>query len=166
MKALLIHNPSAGTSTDYGAVGAAVDVLRAEGWGVEGKETIAGGDATKFARQAAEAAYHSVFAVGGDGTVNEVVNGILGSTTSLGVLPYGTANVWAKEMGLPLNDMAAAARLQANAPAVFIDAGQVQGDDFGPRAFLLWCGVGFDASITAEIEPQRALKRRFGALMF
>jgi YegS/Rv2252/BmrU family lipid kinase len=163
---MVIHNPSAGSRTDHGAVDAAVAALRENGWEVQVRQTTSGGDATKLARLASLSACDSVFAVGGDGTANEVVNGILGTNTSLGVLPYGTANVWAKEMGLPLNDMVAAARLQANAPAVCIDAGQAQGDGFGPRAFLLWCGVGFDASITAEIEPQRALKRRLGAAMF
>lgn len=166
MKALLIHNPSAGTRTDYSQVIAARDVLRAEGWEAESEETSSGGEATKIARQAAQAGYDALFAVGGDGTLNEVMNGILGSGTALGVLPYGTANVWAKEMGLPLNDLAAAARAQAKATRCWVDAGEAFGESFGSRAFLLWCGVGFDASITAEIEPQRALKRRLGALMF
>ena len=166
MKALLVHNPSAGTRTDFAAVEAACNELRTGGWEVEAQRTLTVGDATKLARQAAQASYQAVFAVGGDGTVNEVLNGVLGSDTSLGVLPYGTANVWAKEMGLPSYDMAAAARLQAHAPSVVIDAGEVRGEGFGPRAFLLWCGVGFDAQIAAQIEPQRALKRRLGALMF
>jgi diacylglycerol kinase-like protein len=166
MRALLIHNPSAGMRTDYNALQSALVVMREAGWEVEARETHAGGDATNLARQAAQSDYGAVFAVGGDGTLNEVMNGVLGSDTALGVLPYGTANVWAKEMGLPLNDMAAAARVQVYAPAVPVDVGQVRGESFGPRAFLLWCGVGFDAHITAEIEPQRALKRRLGALMF
>ncbi len=166
MKALLIHNPSAGMRTDYRALEAARAVIRQAGWQVDVQETEAGGDATKLAREAAESDLNAVFAVGGDGTLNEVLNGVLGSRTALGVLPYGTANVWAKEMGLPLNDMAAAARLQIEAPVVCIDVGQAQSELFGPRAFLLWCGVGFDAFVTAEIEPQRALKRRLGALMF
>jgi diacylglycerol kinase (ATP) len=152
--------------TDYSALQSALVVMREAGWEVEARETHASGDATNLARQAAQSDYGAIFAVGGDGTLNEVMNGVLGSDTALGVLPYGTANVWAKEMGLPLNDMAAAARAQVYAPAVPVDVGQVRGESFGPRAFLLWCGVGFDAHITAEIEPQRALKRRLGALMF
>jgi diacylglycerol kinase (ATP) len=166
MKALLVHNPSAGTRTQFGSVEVALSELRKGGWEAEGQPTLSGGDATKLTRNAAEAGYDAVFAVGGDGTVNEVLNGLVGSNTSLGVLPFGTANVWAKEMGLPMNDMAAAANLQAQAPSVCVDVGEVIGEGFGPRAFLLWCGVGFDAHITAEIEPQRALKRRLGALMF
>jgi diacylglycerol kinase family enzyme len=69
-------------------------------------------------------------------------------------------------MGLPMNDLARAARLQADAPTGLVDVGEARGSNFGPRAFVLWCGVGFDGQITAEIEPQRELKRRFGALLF
>lgn len=166
MNALLVHNPSAGTRSDLEAVESSLDVMRAAGWEARSQQTLCAGDATRIARAAAHSAYDVVFALGGDGTVNEVLNGVLDSNAALGVLPFGTANVWAKELGLPLNDIAAAARLQINAPSVAIDVGQVQGDDFGPRAFLLWCGVGFDAHITAEIEPQRAMKRRLGALVF
>jgi YegS/Rv2252/BmrU family lipid kinase len=166
MKALVIHNPSAGMRTDYHALHAALDVFRAAGWQVEACETQAGGDATKFARDAAQGHNDAVFAVGGDGTLNEVLNGILDSNTALGVLPYGTANVWAKEMGLPLGDMAAAAQLQIGGEPVRIDVGEAVGESFGPRAFVLSCGIGFDAYITAEVEPQRALKRRLGAAMF
>lgn len=166
MRALLVHNPSAGIKTDFRAVDAAADELRKVGWEVEARPTTSSGEATIFAREAAKSGCEAAFAVGGDGTVNEVLNGVIGSKTSLGVLPYGTANVWAKEMGLPLNEMTAAARLQAKAPSIRIDAGRVEGESIGSRAFLLWCGVGFDAHITAEIEPQRALKRRLGALIF
>lgn len=166
MKALLVHNPSAGSRSDLAAVEAALGALKACGWQAEAQQTEGVGDGTRIARQAAQASYDAVVALGGDGTVNEVLNGILDSNTSLGVLPFGTGNVWAKELGLPLNDIAAAARLQAGAPTTLVDVGQVRGTNFGPRAFLLWCGVGFDAHITAEIEPQRALKRRLGPLMF
>ncbi len=170
MKALLIHNPSAGQRTDYAVLDAARDVFRDAGWQAEMQKTQAVGDATKFARQAALASIDAVFAVGGDGTVNEVLNGVIDSSTALGVLPYGTANVWAKEMGLPLGDMATAARLQLNGELRCIDAGEARGTSkeapFGPRAFALWCGIGFDAAITAAIEPQRALKRQLGAAMF
>lgn len=162
----MVHNPSAGTRSDSDAVETALAVLRAAGWEGRAQQTLCSGDATRIARSAANAGYDVVFALGGDGTVNEVLNGILESNTALGVLPFGTANVWAKELGLPQNDIAGAVRLQLDAPAAAIDVGLVQGKDYGPRAFLLWCGVGFDAHITAEVEPQRALKRRLGAVMF
>jgi len=170
VNALVIHNPSAGKYTDRAALESALDVWRRAGWRVQLVETDAGGDATRIAAHAAHANCDVVFAVGGDGTVNEVLNGLLHTNAALGVLPYGTANVWAKEMGLPLNDLAGAARLQLDAPPMVIDVGEARGTAknaaFGPRAFVLWCSVGFDAQITHEIEPQRALKRRLGASMF
>ncbi len=165
MRALLIHNPTAGQRTDPAAIQAAIDVLLASGWQVDLRETHAGGDGERLAREAAGQGYDVAFAVGGDGTVNDVLNGLIGTPTALGVLPYGTVNVWAKEMGLPLGDLAAAARLQTQAKVRCIDAGEAEGA-FGKRAFALWCGVGFDAAIAAEIEPQRQARRRFGALIW
>src|SRR3990172_9864175 len=61
------------------------------------------GDATKVAAIAAKNKYHMVVACGGDGTMNEVLNGIVGNETALAVLPLGTGNVFAQEMGLPLD---------------------------------------------------------------
>lgn len=144
--------------------------LRALGWDVVARETQTGGDALRLAREASQENFDVAFAVGGDGTVNEVLNGLLGSQMALGVLPLGTANVWALEMGLPLNDMVRAATLQAGASTQWIDVGIAEGGHdekkFGPRAFLLFSGAGFDASVVHEVEGQRALKRRWGKLFF
>ncbi len=166
MRTCLIHNPSAGMRTDYAAIEAAAGVLRAGGWEADIRETHAAGDATALAREAAREGHDVVFAVGGDGTVNEVLNGLLDSVTALAVLPYGTANVWAKEMGLPLGDMSAAARLSLQGQIHCVDVGEMEGEGLAPRAFVLWCGVGFDAAIAAQVEPQRAAKRMLGALMW
>ena len=170
MRAVVIHNPSSGVNQHASPLQAAMQELRALGWEIVARETQRGGDATRIARDAVSENFDAAFAVGGDGTMNEVLNGLLGSQTALGVLPLGTANVWALEMGLPLNDMARAASLQANARARWVDVGIAQGgkDDsaFGPRAFLLFSGAGFDAAVIGEVEAQRALKRRWGKLFF
>ncbi|MBI4675470.1 MAG: diacylglycerol kinase family lipid kinase [Chloroflexi bacterium] len=170
MRAVVIHNPSSGASSHASPLQAALTQLRALGWEIVARETQAGGDATRLARQAADENFDAAFAVGGDGTVNEVLNGLLDSPTALAVLPLGTANVWALEMGLPLNDMARAATLQAHAPVRAVDIGIARGgnkdDAFGPRAFLLFCGAGFDASVIREVEAQRVLKRQWGKLFF
>jgi len=154
----------------HAALTAALETLRAMGWEVAARETRRGGDATRLAREAATENWDAAFAVGGDGTVNEVLNGLLGSQTALGVLPFGTANVWALEMGLPLHDMSRAAALQATAPTRWVDVGLARGGEdaetFGPRAFLLFSGAGFDAAIVREVEAQRAVKRRWGKLFF
>jgi len=170
MRAVVIHNPTSGINSHQSPLQAALKELRARGWEIVTRETRAGGEATQLARAAADEHYDAAFAVGGDGTVNEVLNGLRASETALGVLPLGTANVWALEMGLPLNDMARAAALQADAPIRAVDIGIAQGGKketaFAPRAFLLFCGAGFDAAVIREVEAQRALKRKWGKLFF
>lgn len=166
MNARVVYNPSAGMRTAREQLQVAAALLRGRGWSVEEVETSRPGEAKTLARAAAESGLDVVVAVGGDGTVNEVANGLVDSTTALGVLPLGTANVWAKEMGLPLGDVRAAAELLADSRLRVIDVGQVSGPSIEQRIFILWCGVGLDAAITRDIEPQRELKRRLGALMF
>lgn len=136
------------------------------GWVVDVVETARPMDTWSGARSAAEKGYDALIAVGGDGTVNEAANGLVGSATALGVLPLGTVNVWAKEMGLPPGDLAAGARLLTQAQVRRIDVGQVSGPTIAPRVFVLCCGIGLDAAITRDVEPQREMKRRFGPLMF
>jgi diacylglycerol kinase (ATP) len=166
VRAVIIHNPSSGVSSQRAALAAAMDCLREIGWTVSASETANGGDATRLAREAADKGTDVAFAVGGDGTVNEVLNGILGSETALAVLPLGTANVWALEMGLPLDNLARAAQSQANALPRTMDVGIAEGAGFAPRAFLLWCGAGLDASVIRQVEHDRFNKRRFGKLFF
>ena len=166
MKVRLVYNPSAGMKTAREQLARAVDELREGEWSVDVVETTRLGEAEHLARQAAGLALDAVVAVGGDGTMNEVANGVVGTTTALGVLPLGTANVWAKEMGLPLGDLSAGARLLTQAQVCPVDVGQIQGPSVAPRIFVLWCGIGLDAAITRYIEPQREMKRRLGALLF
>jgi YegS/Rv2252/BmrU family lipid kinase len=166
VQARVVYNPSAGGKTTSAEVLAAVEELRAHGWGVDIAETARAGDGLRLARQAVAEKLDALIAIGGDGTLNEAANALVDSTTALGVLPRGTGNVWARELGMPLDDLAACARLLANARTHAIDVGEVRGNGFAPRVFVLWCGVGFDAAVTREIEPQRDLKRRFGKLFF
>ncbi|TAH52320.1 MAG: diacylglycerol kinase family lipid kinase [Chloroflexota bacterium] len=166
MRAVIIHNPSSGMTTHRAALDAALNCLRELGWQVNARETEARGDATRLGRQAAEQGYDAAFAMGGDGTLNEVLNGVLNSETAVGVLPLGTANVWALEMGLPLDNLARAAQLQAEATPRAIDVGIAKGEGFGPRAFLLSCGAGLDAAVISQVENDRDKKRRFGKLFF
>ena len=166
VNARLIYNPSAGMRDEHADLHQAIAVLRERGWWIDTAETKNTGDAIRLARTAAEQKLDALIAVGGDGTVNEVANGLVDSTTALGVLPSGTANVWAKEMGLPLGDLVTAARRLADAEVRAIDVGEVCGPTLRPRVFVLWSGIGLDAAITHNVEPQREMKRRLGALMF
>jgi YegS/Rv2252/BmrU family lipid kinase len=122
------------------------------------RATAGPGNAVDLARQAADEGYEMVVAAGGDGTINEVVNGLVGSSTVLATLPLGTMNVWARELRLPLQPRAAAQAMLSWKPRP-IDLGRA-----GGRYFLLMAGIGFDAVITSGIRDEE--KRRLGALAY
>ncbi|MCC7164545.1 MAG: diacylglycerol kinase family lipid kinase [Anaerolineae bacterium] len=166
MRVVIIHNPTSGMHNTHAAIDAATAAFRGVGWETSTQETTAGGDATRLAREAAAQGVEVVMAMGGDGTLNEVANGVLGTQTAIGILPLGTANVWALEMGLPLDNIARAAELQARGTPQRIDVGVAQGKGFGPRAFLLSCGAGLDAHVIQQVESDRDNKRRFGKAFF
>lgn len=106
-----------------------------------------------------------MIAAGGDGTINEVLAGLAGTTVPLGILPAGTANVLATEMGLPTTLEAAAARLPGCVPAR-ISLGRVRSarPDEPPRHFLLMAGVGLDALIVYRVSAP--LKARLGKIAY
>ena len=99
-----------------------------------------------------------IVAAGGDGTVNEVANGLAGSMRPLALLPLGTANVLAHEIGLPPGPEALAA-LIADAEPRPIWPGRV-----GDRLFVAMAGIGFDAEVISRVDNR--LKRRFGKFAF
>jgi YegS/Rv2252/BmrU family lipid kinase len=159
IRALIVFNPIAGQANSFEQdIHAARDVWREHGWQVDLQPTTGPGDGTRIAREAAAQGYHVVAAAGGDGTVNEVVNGLAGTETVLAALPVGTVNVWVRELGLPLQPRAAAEAL-LSAQVRTIDLGRA-----GDRYFLLMCGVGFDAAVTAEVRADE--KRRFGIFAY
>ena len=100
-KALVIYNPAAGRFPVKPFIKSVEKELAGSGWEVESAATQNGDHAVQLARAAAGDGCTAVFAVGGDGTVGQVASGLLGSETALGVLPAGTSNVWAQELGLP-----------------------------------------------------------------
>jgi YegS/Rv2252/BmrU family lipid kinase len=137
-----------------------MDVLAAAGWETDVEVSACAGDATRIAADAVAAGYDAVLAAGGDGTLNEVVQALAGTVTALGYLPYGTVNIWARELGIPL-DPAAAAR-------AFVD-GRVERIDLGranDRYFLLMAGLGFDGEVVSRERSLDRYKRRFGVLPY
>ncbi|MBM3151187.1 MAG: diacylglycerol kinase family lipid kinase [Chloroflexi bacterium] len=157
---LLLYNPAAGRSSVSPFIGSVIRALQASGWRVEVAETLNGRHTTQLARQAAAEKYRAVFAIGGDGTIGQVASGLMGSQTALGVLPAGTANVWAMELGLraftwfswrALRDNA---RLLADAPIYAVDVGLCNG-----LPFLMWAGIGLDALTVRKLEPRRRFEK-------
>jgi YegS/Rv2252/BmrU family lipid kinase len=126
--------------------------LRGHGWKVDLWYTQAAGEGEQLARKAVIQKANLVIAAGGDGTINEIIQGLVGSETALGVLPNGTVNVWARELGIPLDD-ARARSVLVNGQTRRIDLGCVNG-----RYFLLMVGIGFDGEVTHVVE-RKPLKR-------
>jgi diacylglycerol kinase (ATP) len=115
-------------------------------------------DAQLVATQAAERGIKLVVAAGGDGTINEVVNGLVGSQTSLAILPLGTENVLAKERQIPMN-LAKAVNYIRNTKPRPVDVGKI-----GSRYFLCFAGLGFDAAVVQKVNPDH--KGRVGGLAY
>jgi YegS/Rv2252/BmrU family lipid kinase len=152
--ALLILNPKAGLRARPETLDRLLAVAAHLGWHIDVRETHARGDATRLAADAARAGLPIVLVAGGDGTLNEVVQGLAGTETAVGAIPLGTMNVWVRELGLPLEPAETLRELLL---------GQVRRIDLGrlnDRYFLLMAGLGFDAAAMHAVEGQP--KRRFG----
>ncbi len=155
--AIIIANPTSGSYTqNKQQIEETLAFLRQHHWQVELHLTQEAGDAKRFAYEAVEQKLQVVIAVGGDGTINEVIQALAGSDTALGVLPSGTVNVWARETGIPL-DNGGARNVLINGRTRRIDLGYTAG-----RYFLLMAGVGFDGEVTHAIEKKPV--KRFGVL--
>jgi diacylglycerol kinase family enzyme len=131
---------------------------------VDAVDTEARGHATELCREAAHEGYDVVVAFGGDGTVNEAANGLLGSTTPLTCLPGGSANVFGKMLGIPGELVDATEHLLAMADdwrPRKVDLGVVNG-----RCFTFASGLGVDASVVERVDSNPRLKARLGAYYF
>jgi diacylglycerol kinase family enzyme len=131
---------------------------------VDAIDTEAPGHATELCREAAHEGYDIVVAFGGDGTVNEAANGLLGSSTPLCCLPGGSANVFAKMLGIPGELIDATEHLLAMADdwrPRKVDLGVVNG-----RCFTFSSGLGLDASVVERVDSKPRLKARLGPYYF
>jgi YegS/Rv2252/BmrU family lipid kinase len=157
IRACLITNPRAGRGRID--LDPALAVLRAHGWEIEVRPKKHGGHATKLAQEAVKEGFEVVVGCGGDGTLSEIVDGLVGTDVALGALPGGTANLWAHEVGISLRLETAALQL-VGAQRRRVDVGRVVVDDRVEKHFLLMAGVGLDAAIMGRLNKR--LKHRIG----
>lgn len=165
--AWLIYNPGAGRFPAGPFIGRAVRVLGKAGWDVRIIKRERDSDLSLMASEAIREGCQAVFVVGGDGSVGQMAGTLAGSSTALAVLPAGTANVWAQELGLPrlgyINWFALehAANQLAHGQVRMVDLGECNG-----HYFLLWAGVGLDAQIVDSIEPRGRWEKLFPTIYY
>jgi diacylglycerol kinase (ATP) len=125
-------------------------VLRGNGFEIETLLTQKRGDAEFLARQSVERRPHCIIAAGGDGTINEVLNGAAGSDVPVAFLPLGTTNVLAKELGIP-EDIVGAVAAALSRPARKVSLGKIESAGLAGRYFCLMAGVGLDGKAVHDV---------------
>ena len=160
MRVLLIVNPKSGANAAKTVVPKLEEFFLGHNVETEIYYTKHSGDATRRARYAVSSkkAYDAIVACGGDGTVNEVVNGIADSHQALGIIPLGTENVLATEFDIPFAPLKAAKIILAG-KTDRIDVGNANG-----RHFMLMAGVGYDAHVASRLKPM--LKKLLGTTAY
>jgi len=162
--AFLIYNPLAGglSGKRFRRLDQSLEELRSDGHGVTVMPTSRPGHASELAAQCVASGADLVIVAGGDGTINETMNGLVSARVPLAVLPAGTANVLATELGLGPGMRRAARQLKSLHPvriaAGCLTTGQQQ------RHFLMMAGFGLDAGIVAAVHPGN--KKRLGKIAY
>ena len=168
-RAALIYNPVSGqySARRKTAIKQSLAVLRDAGVVAEAMETREAGEATIHARQAMNDGFDAVLACGGDGTVHEILQSLVGSDVALGVIPLGTANALAASLGL-IGASAKVARKLLDATPSRISVGRIHYQDHGgnpcSRYFIVAAGVGNDALLMSRLDAR--LKRRLGYILY
>lgn len=158
MRYLLIVNPVSGGGRGLRLLGKVLRSFRRRGDEVIVEWTKAPGDATRIAREHGAQSFDAVIGAGGDGTIHEVIAALAGTSVPLGILPWGTGNVFAKELGLPRTP-SGLCRVIRRRRVVSMDLGLADG-----RPFLLMASVGLDAYALARLGALGSLaaKRQWG----
>jgi diacylglycerol kinase (ATP) len=164
-KAILLYNPLSGRRRGrrLADVEAALSVLRSAGVEASAAPTRAASDAADQTRQAIAEGCDTVFACGGDGTVHDVLQGLVGTPAALAIIPLGTANSLAHDLRLPLSPVHAAHTALTAKPRHIV-VSRIEYQDFaGNRAaryFTVIVGIGVDAHLFYKLDPRA--KRRLG----
>lgn len=152
-KIFLIINKYAGHGLGEKAVKSVVPFLKSQDYTVEYSFTNHPGHATELATKASADGFDLVVAVGGDGTVNEVAQGLIGTDTTMGIVPMGSGNGLARELGISM-DMLKSARTLISGVNLQLDVCKLN-----DQRFLCTSGIGFDALIAHQMS--KAASRGF-----
>ena len=161
-KATLIANPKTGryASRRLRPVQALASQLESLGIKIDLRLTGGPGEATEIAARAARNGSSDIIVAGGDGTINEAIQGLTGTKARLAIIPRGTANVLARELGLPLDDeQAAVVAAKGNSRKIYLGLA-IDETTQESRHFVLMAGIGLDASVVRRVQP--SLKKRIG----
>ena len=161
-KATVVYNPNSRNAPQPKRLDEAALALADDGWDVDVVPTEGSGHATVLAQEAASAGASVVFACGGDGTINEVLNGLIGTPTALGVIRAGMGDVFAKEIGVPRRPEDAMRVLLTGHKERF-DLGVIETEN-ASRYFLCMAGAGFDADVERRVP--RGAKRALGSTAY
>lgn len=164
-KVLLLYNPLSGSRLERRRkqVDEIVSLFRGAGVQASCSPTGSGPGTSEQARQAVASGFDCVFACGGDGTIHDVLQGLVGSQVALGVIPMGTANALAHDLRLPLSPLSAAQAAVLGTPLrVAVGKIECQGISGTPlsRYFIAALGIGVDAHLFYKLNP--AMKTRLG----
>jgi len=165
--ARLIYNPAAGRIPARTYLERAAKVLEENAWDVEIIQADNPGDLHAIGKQAAEEHCEAVFVAGGDGTIGTVASALANSDTALGILPTGTANVLAQELGIPRFDLVHPNALEQAARS--LATGSVRRVDLGicnGQPFLMWAGLGLDAQVVNAMEPRERWEKAFATTQY
>jgi YegS/Rv2252/BmrU family lipid kinase len=168
-KVALIYNPVSGQSFNrsVSVVDEVLAILRKAGLEADAIATTAPGSAAAQVEEAVRRGCDTILACGGDGTVHEVMQTLVGGPTALGVIPFGTANALASDLGLPIAPLRAAQMLLSAEP-VRIPVGRIffTGADGleHSRYFTVAAGIGADAHLMYRMDAK--LKRQFGYALY
>lgn len=168
-KATLIYNPHAGFGNRDASIRRASQFWQEQGLHVSIVPTIRAGHATELAHHAAAEGHGLVLAAGGDGTLNEVANGLANTETVLAPLPVGTSNSFAKELRMPRPNILEPYKLVDSSKTLL--EGRIQQMDLGrckignngvERYWMLWVGTGADSFVVDQIEPRTKIFKQLG----
>jgi diacylglycerol kinase (ATP) len=168
-RAALVYNPASGqySARRGAAIQDALDVMRSAGVETEEFQTDSAGGGVDCTRRAIDAGCDAVIACGGDGTVHEVVQCLVGTEVALGVIPLGTANALASDLGL-LGPPAKVTRKLLTAAPARVPVGRIHFQDSSgkpdSRYFIVAAGVGADALLMSRMDA--GLKRRLGYVLY